>query len=150
MYDFQKANMWKRISAALCDLIALCIVIVGVAFLISTVLGYDGYVTRLEDISTSYETEYGVGLDVSASEYEGMSEEQKAQYEAAMEAFSTDTDANYVYSMIVNFTFIIITFSVLIAYLLLEFLIPLLFGNGQTLGKKVFGIAVMLRKIRCR
>ena len=31
----------------------------------------------------------------------------------------------------------------MVAFLLLEFLVPLLFGNGQTLGKKVFGIAVM-------
>ena len=30
-----------------------------------------------------------------------------------------------------------------IAFLLLEFVVPLLFGNGQTLGKKVFGVAVM-------
>ena len=32
---------------------------------------------------------------------------------------------------------------VLVAFLLLEFLIPLLLGNGQTVGKKVFGVAVM-------
>jgi uncharacterized RDD family membrane protein YckC len=30
-----------------------------------------------------------------------------------------------------------------VAFLLLEFLIPLLLGNGQTVGKKVFGVAVM-------
>ena len=143
MYDFQKANMWKRISAALCDFILLCIAIVGIAFLLSTVLGYDGHVARLEEISSSYEVEYGVGLDISASEYEALTEEEQAQYQSAMDAFSTDSDANYAYGMIVNLTFIIITFSILLAYILLEFIVPLLFGNGQTLGKKVFGVAVM-------
>lgn len=143
MYDFQRANMWKRISAALCDLIALCIVVVGIALLLSTVLGYDKYTTRLEEISDSYATEYNVDLEISQSEYEKLSEDELARYEAANKAFVDDGEANYVYKMIVNLTLIIVTFSILIAFLLLEFLVPLLFGNGQTLGKKVFGVAVM-------
>lgn len=143
MYDLQKANMWKRISAALFDLILLGIIIVGLALLLSTVLGYDGYAARLEEISNSYVAEYDVDLDISREELEALSEEDRARYEAADEAFVADSDANYVYGMIVNLTFIIVTFSILIAYLLLEFLVPLLFGNGQTVGKKVFGIAVM-------
>lgn len=143
MYDFQKANMWKRISAAICDLILLCIAVVGVALLLSTALGYDGYTTRLEEISNSYAEEYNVDLDISQSEYDALSEDDRARYEAADKAFAADSEANYVYQMIVNLTLIIVTFSVLVAYLLLEFLVPLLFGNGQTLGKKVFGVAVM-------
>jgi uncharacterized RDD family membrane protein YckC len=143
MYDFQKANMWKRISAALCDLIALCIVVVGVALLLSTVLDYDGYTTRLEAINNSYALEYNVDLEITQSEFQTLSEDDRARYEAADKAFAADSEANYVYRMIVNLTLIIVTFSILIAFLLLEFLIPLLFGNGQTLGKKVFGVAVM-------
>ena len=143
MYDFQKANMWKRISAALCDLIALIIVVVGLALLLSTVLGYDGYATRLEEISNSYAAEYDVDLEISASEYEALDEDEKSRYEAADEAFAADSEANYVYGMIINLTLIIVTFSILISFLLLEFLVPLLFGNGQTIGKKVFGVAVM-------
>ena len=34
-------------------------------------------------------------------------------------------------------------FLILFAYLLLEFVVPLLLKNGQTLGKKIFGIAIM-------
>lgn len=143
MYDFQKANMWKRISAALCDFIALCIVVVGAALLLSLALGYDGYTTRLEEISNSYAAEYEVNLDISQEEYDALSEEDRARYDAADKAFTEDSDANYVYGMIVSFTIIIVVFSILIGYLLLEFLVPLLFKNGQTLGKKVFGVAVM-------
>lgn len=143
MYDFQRANMWKRISAALCDLILICIVVVGAALLLSTVFGYDGYTERLEQISTSYETEYKVDFDISSADYEALSEGEKSQYEAAMDAFSNDGEANYVYGMIINFTFLIVVFSIMIAYLVLEFFVPLLLGNGQTLGKKVFGVAVM-------
>ena len=42
-----------------------------------------------------------------------------------------------------QYTILIIVFSILVAFLLLELLVPLLLGNGQTLGKKIFGIGVM-------
>ena len=42
-------------------------------------------------------------------------------------------------------TILIITFGVLLGMLALEFFVPLLFKNGQTLGKKVFGLAVVRR-----
>lgn len=143
MYDFQKANMWKRISAALCDMIALGIVAVGIAFLLSAILGYDGQAERLEQISESYETQYGVDFDVSGEDYEKLSEADKAQYELAMDSFAKDEEANRVYNTVVNLSFIIVTFGILIAFVILELVVPLLFGNGQTLGKKVFGVAVM-------
>lgn len=143
MYDLQKAGMWKRISAALCDFIALGTAVVGLALLLSLVLGYDGHSARLESISEAYETEYNVDFDISESDYEALGEEDKARYQQAMDAFSKDADANYTYNVLVNLTFVIIIFSILVASVLLEFIVPLLFGNGQTLGKKVFGVAVM-------
>jgi uncharacterized RDD family membrane protein YckC len=45
--------------------------------------------------------------------------------------------------MMFNLILIIVTFPILLSYLILEFIVPLLFKNGQTLGKKIFGIAVM-------
>jgi uncharacterized RDD family membrane protein YckC len=45
--------------------------------------------------------------------------------------------------MVLNLTLLITTFSILITVLLLEFLVPLLLKNGQTLGKKIFGVALM-------
>ena len=49
----------------------------------------------------------------------------------------------HTYSMVVNLTLIIASFSILAGYLVLEFIVPLWLGNGQTLGKKIFGIALM-------
>jgi uncharacterized RDD family membrane protein YckC len=37
-----------------------------------------------------------------------------------------------------------LTFGILIAILIVEFLIPLFLKNGQTLGKKMFGICLMM------
>ena len=143
MYDLQKPNIWKRISAYLFDLILLCIAIVGFALLISNILGYDTYTTSLEEIMTSYETKYNVDLDISSEDFNKLSPEDRAIYEMADEEFSKDAEANYLYSMIINFTFIIVVFSILLGYLLFEFFVPLIFKNGQTLGKKVFGVGVM-------
>ena len=46
-------------------------------------------------------------------------------------------------SLLLNLVLLISSLGILIPYLLLEFLVPLKLGNGQTLGKKIFGIAVM-------
>ena len=143
MLDLQKANILKRISAALCDFIALSIVVVGVAFLLSLILNFDGQMDRLDAISEGYEAQFGVDFELSDEDYQNLSDEEKEVYEQAMDAFSVDAEANHIFSMIINYSLIMLTISTLVAFFLLEFIVPVLFGNGQTIGKKVFGIAVM-------
>lgn len=141
--DVQKASMWKRISAYIFDVIILGIVVVGLAFILSLALGYDGYGERFNDICTKYEEEYGVHFDITEDDYNELSGEDKKNYDLAFEALSDDTEASYSYSMMINLTLLITSISILIGYFLLEFIIPLIFKNGQTLGKKIFGIALM-------
>ena len=135
--------MWKRISAWLFDLIITCTVIAGFAFLISLAFGYDSHIEALEQKYRDYEAEYGISLEIEAEEYEALTEEQKAKYEIADKAFSEDAEAQQIYYQIFNLTLITVIFSVLFGMLLMEFILPLIFGNGQTLGKKIFGIGVM-------
>ena len=141
MYDFQRASMWKRISAALFDIILLSIVVVGSALLISLALNMDKNDKDFKSIQNDYKVDYGV-QDIEKN-YSELTEEERVKYDAYMEALASDTEAVRLYGLLINYTFIIVTFSILIGYLLMEFLIPLLFKNGQTLGKKIFGIAVM-------
>jgi uncharacterized RDD family membrane protein YckC len=143
VYDLQKASMWKRASAYIFDFILICIVAVGIGFLLSTVLGYDAQIEKMEAAYTAYEEKYGIDLNLSFEDYEKLSDEEKAVYEDANKEFSADPEVNRTYSLIINMTMVIITFGILISYLLLEVLVPLLFKNGQTLGKKAFGVAVM-------
>ena len=143
IYDLQKANIWKRISAALFDLILIGIVIVGAAFALSAILDYDSYTQRMEEHYLTYEQLYQVDFEISSEDYQKLTEGEKQAYEQALQALSADEDFNYVYSMLINLTLLITTFGILLGFLLLEFLVPLLFGNGQTLGKKVFGVGVM-------
>lgn len=143
MYDFQKADMWKRISAWLFDMILTVIVIVGAALLLSVVLDYDSYSENLQAIEAQYEQKHGLSFDISSEEYDKMDEESQKHFDDAYAEFAHDQEAVRLYGLLLNLTLIIVTFSILLGYLLMEFTVPLLFGNGQTLGKKIFGIGVM-------
>lgn len=143
IYDIQKASMWKRISAYIFDVILLSIIAVGVAFALSAVLGYDAHATEREAMREKYEKEYGVSFDITQDEYNEMSEDAQKNYDDAYNAFATDPEVNKKDILLINLTLIITSFGILVAYLILELLIPLKLGNGQTLGKKIFGIAVM-------
>lgn len=141
--DLQKASLWKRMSALLFDVILLLTLITGCAAGLSVLLDYDKHNDILDSYYEKYEKEYGVTFDISLEKYEALTAEEKAAYDAAYQALSSDEDALYAYNVLMNQTLIIITFSLLISYLILEFAVPLWLGNGQTLGKKIFGIAVM-------
>ena len=60
MLELQKASVWKRASAALFDFILLATLSVGVALLLSLVLGYNNYSREFEAVTQSYESAYGV------------------------------------------------------------------------------------------
>ena len=145
IYDLQKASVLKRLSAYILDAILLLVLITGVAFVLSGVLGFNGWNQAVTEGYDRYEAQFGVSLDITQDDYDALSEEDRAIYDAAYAALNADQELVYAYNMLVNVTLLIITFSVLLAYLVLEFAVPLLFGNGQTLGKKVFGIGLMKR-----
>lgn len=143
IYDLQRASMWKRLSAYLFDTILVGILAVGIALLLSTLLGYDRYAAQMDSAYDRYAAEYGVSFDLTSAEYEALSQEEQVKYDAATRALFSDDEVRYAYTMMINLTLLITTFGLLFAFLILEFLVPLLFKNGQTLGKKAFGIAVM-------
>ena len=143
MNDLQKADMWKRISAWLFDVILLGILIVGAASLLSGVLKFDSYNQTVDESYAKYESQFGIVFDITEEEYNAMTAEEAARYNAAYEALVADDEAMYAYNMLVNLTLLITTISILIGYAVLELAVPLMLGNGQTLGKKIFAIGVM-------
>ena len=143
IFDLQKASMWKRISAFLFDFILLCIAAVGFAFLLSAVTGFDKHNTALDAAYAKYEAEYGVVFDITQEEYMQKSEAELKAWNDAYDALVKDEEAMYSYNMVINLTLVISTLAILFAHLALEFFVPVKFGNGQTLGKKIFGVAVM-------
>ena len=147
MYDLQKANLWKRISAVLFDGIMLSVVVVAFALLLSTLFGYDRYVEEKERLEDHYCEKYGINPDLSQEEADAMSEEEKEAYRVALEAanaeISQDPEFSRVLGKLFDLAFLIVSLPILLAFALMEFVVPLLFKNGQTLGKKIFGVAVM-------
>ena len=143
IYDLQRASMLKRISAWLLDAILLCIIATLMAFLLSTALNYDSYDARLEARYAHFEAEYGVTRNLTQAQVDAMSPEERANLEAASTAIAEDEEALYAWNMMLQLMILITSFGILLAYVVLEFTVPMVLGNGQTIGKKVFGIGVM-------
>lgn len=142
-FDLQKASLWKRASAWLFDRILLGILAVGFGVLISAATGYDSYSLILQEGYSRYEQAYGISFDMTEDEYSGLSQEDRARHDAAYEALAGDSEIASAYMKVINFTILITSLGIFLAYLALEFILPLSLGNGQTLGKKIFGIALM-------
>lgn len=143
IYDLQKANPWKRISAALFDFILLTIAAVLFSLLLSAALGYDVHADILNERYALYGEQYGVDFSMSYEAYQSLPEEELKNVSAAYAALAQDEQAIRAQNMITQLTLLIVTFGCLLAYLVLEFTVPMLLGNGQTLGKKIFGTALM-------
>ena len=143
IYDLQRASMWKRISAWLLDAILLCIVTTLMAFLLSTALNYDSYSQQLDARYAHFEAEYGVSRELTQDQVDAMTPEQLANLDAASLALSEDEEALYAYNMMIHLMIVITSIGILLAYIVLEFTVPAVLGNGQTVGKRIFGIGVM-------
>ena len=125
------------------DAILVSILAVGVAYLLAVVTGYDGYNQTMNDAFSGYEQQYGVTFEMSEEQYAAMTDAERDRYNEAYDALCRDDEAMYAYNMMVNLTLLISTFGILAAFLTAEFAVPLWLGNGQTLGKKIFGICLM-------
>ena len=143
MLDLQKASVLKRISAYILDFIILVICITGVAFFLSSVFGFSKYSDIVDNRKNQIALEHNVNFDIELEEYNALSNEEKAAFDIAKEAFETDEEALKAWNVLINLALLIISFSVLLGYVLTEFIVPLIFKNGQTIGKKVFSLGVM-------
>ncbi len=69
----------------------------------------------------------------------GVKDENGNVVKKAIPAALVDAQYRYVYSLI----FMMLSIGLLLAYLVLEFILPLILKNGQTVGKKVFSIGLV-------
>ncbi len=151
MVDLQKASLWKRISAALFDMILLGIAAVLFAWMLSALCGYDGWQRSLEDAYARYGEAYGVDFHAGLEEYDRLEEKDRQRLEEAYSALAADPEAARAYEMIMLLAVTITSIGILLAYAVLEFAVPLILGDGRTVGKKLFSLGVMRREgIRIR
>lgn len=142
-FDIQKANVWKRIAAWIFDLLLTATLAVGFGFALSSVLGYDGYSQTMEQAYDKYEAQYGIVFDITQEEYGAMTDAQKETYDAAYDALIADEEAMKAYNMMISLSLVITSCGILLAVLIWELFIPMFLGNGQTLGKKIFGLCLV-------
>lgn len=63
--------------------------------------------------------------------------------ENAMKAANADASLTKNFRIVMSLTLVTITFGLFLAALILEFVIPLVLKNGQTVGKKIFSIGLV-------
>ncbi len=143
IYDIQKASLLKRASAFLLDAILLVVLATGIGLVLSGLLNFDSYNQAMTDCQNRYESQFGVDFDISQEEFAAMTQEQQKHINDAYAEMVKDQDFLYNYNMVINLSLTILSLALLISYLALEFGVPLLFDNGQTLGKRIFGIGLM-------
>lgn len=142
-FEIQKAGFWKRVSAFLLDIILRGILTIGILALLSAVTGYDAKTQLLEDKYNAYSAQFGTDLGMSEEEYNALPKEDQDKYMAAYDALTHDEEAVAVYQQVVKLSLFLLSLSIFVAYLILEFIVPLLLKEGRTLGKKVFGLCVV-------
>ena len=80
VYDLQKAGLWKRIAAWMFDGILTGILAVGFGFVLSLVLGYNGYSQAVDEAYAKYEAQYGIAFEITQEAYESMTDAQRLGY----------------------------------------------------------------------
>ena len=141
--DLQKANMWKRIAAWLLDLMLVSVLAVGFGAVLSAAVHYDEHNAAMQAGYARYETQYGVSFGITTEQYEAKTAEEKELFEQATQALLSDEQVIYEYNMVVNLSLIITTVGILLGVLVMEFAVPLFMKNGQTVGKKAFGLGLV-------
>lgn len=159
IYDVQKASVTKRFAAFLLDIILIACLAVGFMALIAVICKYDTHYKNMQSMATqvqkevveTYKQQTGFDLNMSSEEYDALTEEQKTQVnelrtkagKEITEKLNANSEFMKEYKYINGLTPLMVSIGVFLSVLIFEFIIPVAFKNGQTIGKKVFGLAVM-------
>ena len=156
IYDLQKANMLKRFMAFLLDFIILIILITGFMWVLSSATNYSTYSeslsTQIQDIEKSYgipsiTEEYEVTTDsysvMTKDERDKLPEEVRNTLESCIKEINSNQEISKTYMKVISLMLMMVSVSILLSVVILEFIVPLCLKNGQTIGKKIFSLAVM-------
>lgn len=141
--SIQKANFWKRISAYIFDFILAAILAVGFGAILSATVNYDSHLDRYNEIQMHYIEKYGLDTEITDEEYSKLTDEQKQPYIDADKELRADPEAKKEMMLIMSLSLVVISIGVLLSTAVIYVVVPLLFKNGQTLGKKIFSLGVV-------
>ena len=100
-FDLQRANVWKRISAFLFDVILLAIACVLCAWGLSALLGFDA---QYQTLMTRYQAAAdacGLDMSIMTQTYSALTDAQRALVEQANAVLAADETAVHAYGMVI-------------------------------------------------
>lgn len=141
-YSIQKGSFWKRISAWMFDMvISISLTLVFLLAFIA-IFNYNQSAGQLKGLWDGYAIQTGL-----AGWTDEMIKANEAAYNAleqqTLELFFNNATVIDLFQHLITIVLIAVSISILLAYLVVYFFVPMIFKNGQTLGKKCFGLAVM-------
>ena len=146
-FSLQKASFWKRISAFMFDGMMLVVISLAIMIGLHAILKVDAKIDRLETYRLEYATEMGLDLNISNEAYDAFTEEERKAYDDLYVEFNKQLSQNEevmnLNAEILALISLTITISLLLGTAIWYFVIPLFLKNGVTLGKKIFGLAVI-------
>lgn len=143
MLDFYKAHPLKRIAAFVIDTILLLAITLGVVAAMHSSMDYAAHEKTYEQACVKYGQQFGVDLTASRTEQSELTEEEIEIYTKAWEAFNADEEAMNAVKSMLGISLLSTAVGLFAGYVVLEVMLPLIFGNGQTIGKKLLGLCVM-------
>ena len=147
IYGLQKASLLKRVSAFILDTLLIITVAAAIIMGLLMLTGQDAYAHKYNTLRQEIVEEYKSSVGLTNEIAESLTDEQKAAHEKALEDFFMKSpklpDVEFAFAMMLQLTLICVTSGLLVACLILDLAVPLIFKNGQTLGKKMFGLGVM-------
>lgn len=99
----------------------------------NTITDADGAASDFNDVLDKLDASNGENAE-TAEAYAKL-QDLKERVPASM----VNAQYRYVYSLL----FMMVSLGLLLSYIVLEFVLPIIFKNGQTVGKKVFGICLV-------
>lgn len=159
IYDVQKASVTKRFAAFLLDIILIACLAVGFMALVAVICKYDTHYKTYTTIVTEtqkqvveeYKTSHGVDLGISKEDYDKLTAQEQEKFNTVAKEAGEELNKRLMQNetyvkesmLVLSFTLMMTTIGIFLSVFVLEFVFPLIFKNGQTIGKKVFSIAVM-------
>ncbi len=141
-FEIQRAPLLRRLAAFLIDILLRGILIVALLSLFASVTRFEEKKQRMETIYDEIAERFGISpndvIDSSA-----LPPDEQERYRLANEALAADEEAGSLYRWLIISYVAGVSGAILITYLLLEFAVPLLFRDGRTVGKRLFGLCVV-------
>ena len=146
-FNLQKANFWKRISAFMFDIVLTFVIALAIMIGMHAILKVDTKIDKLNEYRTEFAEQLDLDLDLSNEEYEKLPEAEKQAREEKFKELEKmlwdNEDVRSLNSEIITNVSVSIITSLLIGTTIWYFVIPLFLKHGRTLGKKIFGLAVV-------